>query len=100
MESLVNLRSLVRRDVPFVAMTGTATQETRNVIIRDLSMTEPVLLLADVNRPNIKYSLVEINHKSLYANFKWIINELELKGCEAKKVFVLLSMKRACQRTL
>ena len=74
-------------------MTATATQETRNVIIRDLSMTEPVLLLADVNRPNIRYSLVEIDHKSLYAHFKWIINELELKGCEAKKVLVFCRRK-------
>ncbi len=74
---LSELRSLVRRDVPFVAMTATATQETRNVIICDLSMTEPVLLLADINRPNIRYSLVEIDHKSLYVHFKWIIDDLE-----------------------
>ena len=74
-------------------MTATATQETRNVIIRDLSLTEPVLLLADVNRPNIRYSLVEIDHKSLYIHFKWIIDELESKGCEAKKVLVFCRRK-------
>ena len=84
---------MVRRDVPFVAMTATATQETRNVIIRDLSLTEPVLLLADVNRPNIRYSLVEIDHRSLYIHFKWIIDELESKGCEAKKVLVFCRRK-------
>jgi superfamily II DNA helicase RecQ len=40
-----------------------------------------------------RYSLVEIDHKSLYVHFKWIIDDLELKGCKAKKVLVFCRRK-------
>lgn len=50
---LAEVRSLLHRDVPFVALTATATEETKKTIIKDLCMQHCVQIIGDPNEPNI-----------------------------------------------
>ena len=50
---LAELRSLLHRDLPFVALTATATEETKKTIIKDLFMQHCVQIIGDPNKPNI-----------------------------------------------
>ncbi len=48
-------------DVPFLALTATATTKVRDDIARQLQLREPKLFLASFNRPNLSYSILPKN---------------------------------------
>ena len=87
---LSELRSLVHRDVPVIALTATATEATRNMIIKDLCTKDCVQILGDPNKSNIRYSVInDVDHEDLYGTFKFIIDDLEKNQIKATKVIVL-----------
>lgn len=55
------LRSLLHRSVPFIALTATATEAVRKTIMRDLHLYDCVSVLGDPNKPNIRYAVTEID---------------------------------------
>ena len=52
------IRSSLGCDVPCLAMTATANKKTRQEICENFGMFEPRLVLTDVNKPNIRYSVL------------------------------------------
>ncbi|CAB4006726.1 Hypothetical predicted protein [Paramuricea clavata] len=90
---LAELRSLVHKNVPFIALTATATEATRKTIIKDLCMRDCVQILGDPNKQNIRYTITDVDHKNLYDTFKPIINELEEKQINTTKVMVFCRRK-------
>ncbi len=90
---LAEIRSLVHRDVPFIALTATATEVTRKTIIEDLCMKGCVMILGDPNKQNIRYTVREIDQKNLYDTFKPIIDDLEENQVMATKVMVFCRRK-------
>ena len=67
---LRELRSLVKRKIPVIALTATATQQTREGIIKDLSMNACTQIIVDPNEINVKYS-VENGAKEICDNFNY-----------------------------
>lgn len=90
---LAELRSLVHRDVPVIALNATATEKTRKTIIKDLCMRDCIEIIGDPNKPNIRYTVRDVDHVNLYDVFKSIIDELEEKQVNATKVIVLCRRK-------
>lgn len=90
---LAELWSLVHKNVPFIALTATATEATRKTIIKDLCMRDCVQILGDPNKQNIRYTIKDVDHKNLYDTFKPIINELEEKQVNTTKVMVFCRRK-------
>ncbi|CAB4004938.1 Werner syndrome ATP-dependent helicase, partial [Paramuricea clavata] len=54
---LGELRSLLNRNVPFIALTATATPDVRAIIVKDLTMRDCVRIISDPNKPNISEHL-------------------------------------------
>ena len=90
---LAELRSLLHREVPFVALTATATEATKKTIIKDLCMLNCVQILGDPNKPNIRYTVVDIDHGNLYDTFKTIIDDIDERQLSATKVMVFCRRK-------
>ena len=53
------VRSLIPKTVHVMALTATATKETRKAVCRKLGMTDPVIVSQVPNRPNIRYTVVQ-----------------------------------------
>ena len=70
-----------------IALTATATQQTREVIIKDLSMNACTQIIVDPNKMNVKYS-VENGAKEVCDNFKWLANLLMSEGSQCPRVIV------------
>ena len=62
--------------VPFMALTATADDATRNDIVSRLQLVEPLNYLGSFDRPNIRYTLLE-KHKPV----SQIIRYLEANRC-------------------
>ena len=65
---LAELRSILKRNTPFIVLTATARENVRNLIIKDLAMKDCVQLVTVPNKPNIRFSvtdLVELNKKHI-----------------------------------
>ncbi|XP_028419193.1 uncharacterized protein LOC114544901, partial [Dendronephthya gigantea] len=90
---LSELRSLVHRDIPVIALTATATEATQKTIIKDLCMKNCVEIIGDPNKPNIRYSVKDVDHENLYDTFRSIIDELEEMHVNATKVIVFCRRK-------
>lgn len=76
-------RLLLCREVPFVALTATATEATKKTIIKDFCMRNCVQILGDPNKPNIQYTVVDIDHGNLYDTFKPIIDDIDERQLSA-----------------
>ena len=84
---LGELRSLVEKKVPVIALTATATQQTREIIMKDLSMENCTQIIVDPNKKNVKYS-VENGCKEICDNFKWLLEMLASTGPECPRSIV------------
>lgn len=79
--------------MPFVALTATATAATKKTIIKDLCMKNCLEIIGDPNKPNIRYTVVDIDHANLYDTFKPIIDDIEERQLSATKVMVFCRRK-------
>jgi ATP-dependent DNA helicase RecQ len=91
---LGELRSLMRKDVPFVTLTATSTVTVKNYIIENLSMQDCVEVLDSPNRTNIRYAVVDIEIDNLYTSFSWLIDELMKSNISTSKVIVFCRRKQ------
>ena len=66
--------------VPFIALTATATRDTRVAIFDAMLMNEPCLIMESPNKENIAY-IVEYMQKStsLSSYFAWVADEIIAK---------------------
>ena len=58
---LSELRSLVNKEVPFMAVTATATQKTKDTIVTVLRLQDFVDVTQSPNKPNIAFAVHYIN---------------------------------------
>ncbi|XP_078665954.1 uncharacterized protein LOC144908266 [Branchiostoma floridae x Branchiostoma belcheri] len=94
---LAELRSLVA-DVPFLALTATATEEIRTDILSSLCM-EPDTYTVSVpsNSPNIMYHSVASSY-DMKKEFNWLITELKEKGQSCRKYIIYCRNIKACSQ--
>ena len=84
----------MRKEVPFITMTATATAATKAGIIKDLCMQGCIEVLDSPNRPNTRYSVVEVNIDDLYSPFCWLIETLEKNNVSTPKVIIFCRRKQ------
>ncbi|XP_053387237.1 uncharacterized protein LOC128551014 [Mercenaria mercenaria] len=84
---LGELRSLVQKHVPVIALTATADEATRNLIIKSLCMSNPQQILITPEKKNVKYS-VETGSKDTCSNFKWLRDLLDKYGENCPRIIV------------
>ena len=81
------LRSLAADKTPVMALTATATRETRQQIINGLNLEDNLhLMVASPNKSNIYLYVAKVN-KNLSETFGWLVEKLIVE-------------KQACPRTL
>ncbi len=81
--------------VPFMALTATADDATRNDILARLQLTEPHVYLGSFDRPNIRYTLVE-KHKPVSQVVRYLGNQKGQCGiiyCGSRKKVEMLTEK-------
>lgn len=93
------MRSILKQGTPFIALTATATDAVRKVIIRDLSMENCVQLITVPNKQNIRFSVSSVDPDDLETSFQWLIDDLKSKKRKAEKVLIFCR-KRAHLREL
>lgn len=86
---LEELRSLMRKELPFITLTAAATAATKAGIINDLCLQGCIEVFDSPNRPNTCYSVVEVNIDDLYSPFCWLIEMLEKNNVSTPKVIIL-----------
>ena len=85
---LGQLRSLIARSIPVVALTATATEETRNIILKDLCMKNAEQIIINPNKPNVKYSVEVTNEKDVCNNFRWLLDILSSEGVACPRIII------------
>jgi hypothetical protein len=81
----------------FIALTATATADTRKVIFDVLDMKNPLIILESPNKPNISY-VVQYMPKTakLSDYFTWIVNEVLLSGINAPRTIIYCQTIKQC----
>ena len=85
---LSELRSLTYNQVPVVALTATATVESKDYIIQSLGMFQPEIFRTTPERNNIRYSVVNISTRDPDDIVKPIIEDLNTNLYTAKKIVI------------
>lgn len=83
---LGELRSLAPSETPFMALTATATSQTRQKILEGLSLKDNLkCIIARPNMPNIYLYAAKVN-KELFKTFGWLIEKLKRKSSHAPEL--------------
>ena len=92
---LSEVRSLVQNKIPFMAVTATASRETKETITSVLRFGNFVEVSESPNNPNICYSIQTMDKRTPFLQyFQWILNELkEKKRWERKNSYILPNHK-------
>ena len=82
---------------PFIALTATATSDTRAVIFDSLLFENPHTILESSNKENISY-VVDYMKKNanLSDYFSWLANELSENGTEATRTIIYCQTIKQC----
>lgn len=84
---LGEMRSLVEKKVPVIALTATATLATREVIMNDLCMANCAQIIINPDKQNVKYS-VENGRKDTCDNFVWLLELLKSSERQCPRIIV------------
>ena len=94
---LGDLHSFIPTDIPFVALTATATTMTRRTITASLRMKNPTTVSLSPNHNNIRYS-VQCVSEDFSVVFHWLFEELLMKGQKTNKTIVFCRTIETCAR--
>jgi len=83
----------MRKELPFIILTATATNTTKKIIINNLCMKDCVEIVANPNRPSTRYSVTEVDVQDLYSSFSWLIDSLEKQNITTPKVIIFCRRK-------
>ena len=78
-----------------MSLTATASPQTREVIIGDLSMHNCTFVIEDANRVNIRYSLLQCTD-TIEDTFMWLVDQLKDNGINTPRVIVFCQTKKQC----
>lgn len=73
------IRSFLPKQVPFLALTATASPLTRDKIIKSLSLKKCLEISVSPNRENIKLFVLKVTSE-ISVNFTWLARELNEKN--------------------
>ena len=93
---LGELRSMVPRKIPVVALTATATASTRSAIVKSLGLNNPAIVIKSPRRENIKYVVMKTKEKDIVKTFKWKLEEVRERGKQAERLIVYCRTKAQC----
>ena len=97
-QKLGDLRSFLPINVPFCALTATASKETRKFVIDSLGLVNVVTISLSPNRNNIMYHVHRMADGDISVTFEWIIHELrKLKLNTPKKVVYCQSIENCAK---
>ena len=72
------IRSLLPSHTPVMALTVTAVKKTRDVILRTLGITKPIIITTSPNRTNISYAVKFLDKNSpIIIYFQWLVDALK-----------------------
>ena len=78
-----------------MTLTATATAEIRKTVINDLGMLDCSFIIENTDRPNIRYSVLNIPNDVL-SSFQWLIDDLLEKGPETAQTLIFCQSKVQC----
>lgn len=90
--TLVRLEALYQW---FMALTATATVQTRIIICKALGMSDPVIIVESLNKPNIRY-IVQLNPGTLEEAFASIVKEVQCSRQHREKVIIFYQSYDSC----
>ena len=94
---LNELRSLVAEGTPFLALTATATRQTKDQIFEMLEMKSPVELVESPNRPNVTFVVQKIDNSTPMAdNFRYLADEMKSKSSNTKRTIIYCQTIKQC----
>ena len=93
---LGELRSLLPNNVPFCALTATASKNTREHIEDSLCLSDVTMISLSPNRNNITYHVVRVDN--FLQSCQWIIEELRLKGNSTPKKVIYCQSIENCSK--
>ena len=94
---LNELKSLVEKNVSFLALTATATKQTKQQIFEMLELDNPFEIVDDPNRPNITFVVQKMDNSiKLADHFLFLIDELKQKGRETTRTIVYCQTIKQC----
>ena len=92
---LATLRSFVPKSVPFVALTATASKNTKEYICDSLEMIHPAVIAISPNRMNLRYSVYRVS-EDVETRFLWLVEELRRKKTGTTKTLVFCKSIASC----
>lgn len=95
---LGELRSLVPQGTPVLALTATATQQTKEMIINSLALRkDTAYIFMSPNRPNIYLHKVQVT-KNVSVSFEWLIDIIKAKCTSTPKTIIYCKSQKDCGR--
>ncbi|XP_068676508.1 ATP-dependent DNA helicase RecQ-like [Montipora foliosa] len=93
---LHELRSLLP-EIPFIALTATATSDTRVAIFESLLFSDPHMVIDSPNKDNISYVVHYMKkNSSLSDYFRWIADEVIEHGIGATRTIIYCQTIKQC----
>jgi ATP-dependent DNA helicase RecQ len=84
-------------DVSFIALTATATLDTKKFILDTLCMNNPVEVQESPNKKNVMYSVTYIQQSHrIDDTFQWIVDEIINMGSSAERVIIYCQTIKQC----
>lgn len=94
---LSGLRSLVRNNIPFMAVTATATRKRKDTNIPALRLRKFVEVSESLNKPNIAFrGQTMVKQNSIIQYFNWILDELKEKRCLTDRTLIYCQTVKQC----
>ena len=87
-----SLHSFLPSNIPFAALTATASNATRTKICSILCMINPAIVTTSPSRSNLRYSVVQ-QPEEIAERFRWLVDELRIhKQCTLKTIIFCQSI--------
>ena len=89
----------MRTSIPTIAMTATATRDTRKNIADSLGLRNFVLVKESPEKMNIKHTVYHTKTRDFDDMFKWLVQDLRKVGRDTSRTLIL-PIKESCHRHL
>lgn len=75
-------------EIPTAALTGTADDDTKNIICSSLAMKDPLIISISPNRTNVRFHVFHQKKDDAFSRLDWLIEELMLKNVATDKSII------------
>ncbi|XP_072019642.1 uncharacterized protein, partial [Amphiura filiformis] len=94
--ALAELRAFIPSHVPVIALTATATDKVKGIVLKSLALANVYEIKESPDRPNIKYCVVNIPNRPGPDTFDWLIDSLKSKKQETPRTIVYCRSHDQC----